>query len=226
MNKSDARTILAPLIRPSEHLRTEKPKLIVLDPGHGGALHGATGSQKYPEKKIALDIAERTRRKLGTAGIVIKLTRESDRNISLAARTAQTVACNADLFVSIHANFAENKNASGLETYATTPQGLSSTSLSKPEEDAYRGNEHDAANSVLAYLVHREILIQAPGADRGIKHARFNVLRDAPCPAILVECGFLSNHDDEAKLLNPEYRDKIAEGIAKGVIKYIKLCSE
>ena len=86
----------------------------------------------------------------------------------------------------------------------------------------YAGNRNDAANTVLGYYVHKGLMLNANSADRGIKRARFQVLRDAPCPAVLIECGFLSNDRQEAKLLDPSYADKIAEGLTRGILIYLE----
>ncbi len=226
IHKADATTIIEPFLNSSRYKPSKKPELVVLDPGHGGKDQGAIGRLKQPEKTLVLDIAERIKRKLIAKNIKVRLTRDSDRYVALGKRSDMAAASKADLFVSIHLNFASNKKATGLETYVTTPPGLSSTSRSKPVDTLYSGNKHDPVNTIFAYMVHREILKQTASADRGIKHARFNVLRDAPCPAILVEYGFLSNSSDEAKLTTEKYRDKIAEGTARGISEYIRQCAE
>jgi N-acetylmuramoyl-L-alanine amidase len=226
IHNADAHTIIAPFLRPARYKPRKKPELIVLDPGHGGKDLGAVGSLKQPEKTLALDIAKRIKRKLIAKNIKVRLTRDSDQYVALAKRSSIATELKADLFVSIHLNFAENKKATGLETYTTTPTGLSSTSRSKPDNTVHSGNKYDPVNTIFAYMVHSEILKQTDSADRGIKHARFNVLRDAPCPAILLEYGFLSNRSDEAKLVTEEYRERIADGTARGILEYIRQCSK
>ena len=173
-----------------------------------------------------MDIARRITKKLADSSLQIKLTRDSDRYLSLKQRSSLAESWNADLFVSIHLNHAGNSKATGIETYIMTPPDLSSTSLSKPDKTVYNGNKHDASNTILAYLLHRQTLNSTAGNDRGIKHARFSVIRDVTCPALLIEFGFLSNQSEEAKLTTPAYRDKIAQGIATGILNYIDMHSK
>jgi len=118
-------------------------------------------------------------------------------------------------------NSAENAGAAGLETYVVTAPGFASTGENGKSGPAEPGNRFDAASLVLAYEVHRAVLAQTGSTDRGIKHARFDVLTQAPCPALLIECGFLSNAYEETMVSMKSYRDVLAEGIATGVMAYI-----
>jgi N-acetylmuramoyl-L-alanine amidase len=88
------------------------------------------------------------------------------------------------------------------------------------------GNGDDAANTLLAYFIHKGVLAQTAAADRGVKRAGFQVLREAPCPAVLVECGFISNRREEEKLMQSLYRDSLAEGIAQGILTYVGSCGQ
>lgn len=223
VDKADITTVLDPLLRSSQYMTSGKPKIIVIDPGHGGNDEGAKGARKSTEKILALDIARRTSKKLAGNGLQVKLTRTSDRYLSLKQRSALAESWNADVFISIHLNHAGNKKAAGIETYIMTPPSLSSTSLSKPDKKIYSGNKHDTSNTILAYLLHRQTLNSTSAADRGIKHARFSVIRDVSCPAVLIECGFLSCLSEEAKISTPAYRDRIAQGIATGILNYTQM---
>lgn len=226
INQTDFACTIEPLLQPANALAKYKPRLVVIDPGHGGSNIGAIGANKTHEKKIVLDIAKRVEAKLIKAGVSVKLTRPDDHFLQLEERVAMASEWNADLFVSIHINFAGNKLAEGIETYVTSCAGFSSTSSETVDQDTYRGNKFDKANIALAYFTHKELLDLTSAADRGIRHARFTVIRDANCPAILVECGFLSNANEEERLITPEYRDKLAEGISRGAMEYIQHCGQ
>lgn len=220
--RADAEGIIYPLLETTSAPQRAREATIVLDPGHGGADTGAVGRRKVAEKTIVLDIARRTRQRLDAANTRARLTREHDFTLDLAERTALAREWRADVFVSIHLNSAGNGEAAGAETYALTAPGFQSTSGQKCDKNSYHGNNHDGANTLLAYFVHKEILARTKNDDRGVRRARFDVLRDAPCSAILVECGFLSNKIEEKKLLDDNYRDRIAEGIAKGITTYLR----
>ena len=116
-------------------------------------------------------------------------------------------------------------NYTGVETYVLTSPGFPSTSGSNGENNsknnvAYKANTRDAANNIFGYCLQKNLRAAAQAEDRGLRHARFVVLKDAPCVAALVECGFLSNSTDERRLMTDEHRNAIATGIVKGIIEY------
>jgi N-acetylmuramoyl-L-alanine amidase len=173
-----------------------------------------------------LDLARRMRVHLSHAGLKVWLTRDNDRKVDLSQRCRKAAEWEADLFVSLHANQAANKEAQGAETYVLPATGSPSTSNKKPSElarEAYPGNRHDAANTVLGYAVQNALLSETGAVDRGLKRARFVVLREAPCPAVLVECGFLSNGEEAARLESDAYREQLAQGLSRGVMEYVRL---
>lgn len=217
--KADAVKTIHPLLRADKALASVDSSTVVLDPGHGGSDTGAIGRRKVYEKKVVLDIAKRVKEKLKSSGIAVKLTREKDSYLSLSARTMKAKQWGADILVSIHVNSAHNSIASGIETYLLPVAGFPSTAGNN-DKNVYSGNKCDKANALLAYYVHKEILARTKRVDRGIKRARFDVLRDAPCPAILVECGFVSNKAEEERMLTKKYRDSVAEGITRGILAY------
>ncbi len=216
----DVAKVIDPLLRAEKALGRVGFSTVVLDPGHGGDDTGAIGRRRVYEKKVVLDIAQRVREKLRGSGVNVRLTRDSDTGMSLAARPAKAKEWKADLFVSIHVNAAHDSRANGIETYIMPCAGYSSTS-GNVNKNSFSGNRHDCANLLLAYYVQKEILASTGLADRGIRRARFDVLRDAPCPAILVECGFVSNKTEEELMLTRAYRDSVAAGIAAGILQYI-----
>jgi N-acetylmuramoyl-L-alanine amidase len=216
---------IEPAVRPQEFLKNAGTRTVVLDPGHGGDDKGTTSPRNVQEKLIVLDVAKRVQAKLEARGINVELTRESDRNLSLEARCRKAAALRADLLVSIHANSAgKNRAVRGGETFVLAlPGRYSSNSYGgkAPPSTGYAGNRYDIANMALGYRIQQNLIKATGQEDRGVKRARFEVLRDAPCPAALVEMAFLSNPKDEAIAIDPAGRDRIARGIADGIAAYL-----
>lgn len=220
LSSKDINLVVTPLLTSRKILKNSRVSVVVLDPGHGGSDTGAIGKRKLYEKKAVLDIAKKVKQSIAGSNIRVFLTRDSDRDLSLSARSALARNWKADLFVSIHLNSAGNLNAEGVETYVMSNAGSTSTASNKPDKKSYEGNRYDSRNMILAYNLQKETLSTTSAPDRGIKKARFEVLRNAPCPAVLIECGFVSNRKEEAKLLTSTYRQKIADGIANGLKSY------
>jgi N-acetylmuramoyl-L-alanine amidase len=222
--KTDHEKTILPILRPYDHLAPFGYKTIVLDPGHGGKDSGGVGPAKLFEKNIALAICKALKTDLQKLGYIVHLTRDDDRFIELEERCAIAKRLNADLFLSIHCNAGSSKHAEGIETYSLSIPNYPSTNDAgrrKSNGNENIGNKNDQANVALGHAVQRSIVSKSGRADRGLRRARFVVLRDAPCPATLVECGFLSN-DTEAQLLqNKKYMMKIANALAVGVDDYI-----
>jgi N-acetylmuramoyl-L-alanine amidase len=193
----------------------------VLDPGHGGEDTGARAPGGVLEKTLVQDIARRVAQVLRASGVRVKLTRERDQSMGLQERAHRARRWDADVFVSIHLNSAANPAASGVETYVLPVAGQASTAGDKRRAEAASGNGYDTRNMLLAYRVHRALCKASPGMDRGIRRGRFEVLRLAPCPAALVECGFLSNPADRDRVASPEGRASLAAALAKGIAQYL-----
>ena len=221
VTRADLDAVIDPLCRPSTTLRDTRVRTVVLDPGHGGDDSGAIGRRRLYEKKVVLDIAKRVRRKLQANQVSALMTRTGDQTVSLKERAARTFRWKGDLLISIHLNAASNPLAEGIETFVLPAPGHPSTGGGNGALHGYPGNRFDAASLLLASYVHRGLLAQPGAADRGIKRARFELLRNAPCPAVLVECGFISHAGEEARILDPNYRDALAEGIARGILTMI-----
>jgi len=221
LSHADRTDIILPLLQPETVLHRVNAERVLLDPGHGGTDPGAgavTGN--LLEKDVVFDIAERVAAALPTNAVTVKLTRTREQWLSLAARTARARREAADLFVSIHANAASRSSARGIETFVLPAPGYPSTDGNGEGRRAELGNQHDQASTLLAYHIHQKLVGRIDSPDRGIKRARFAVLRDAPCPAILVEVGFLSNPREAASLANPHYRQRLATAIADGILEY------
>jgi N-acetylmuramoyl-L-alanine amidase len=224
INVADFNKTIEPAVRPKQFLKTAGIRVVVLDPGHGGDDNGASSPRNVQEKLVVLDVAKRVKKRLEAAGINVELTRESDRAMALSSRCSKAAALNADLFVSIHANSAANRKVRGIETFILSlPGRYSSNSYgdSTPSLTVNPGNRYDLANMALGYRLQQNLIKATGQEDRGVKRARFEVLRDAPCPAALVEVAFLSNAEDEAMVIDAAGRDRIARGIADGITAYL-----
>ena len=219
----DLKSVLAPLLDPLAALPESTKKLIVLDAGHGGKDEGAKGLKGHTEKEHTLDIALKVETMLKTLGYEVLLTRDSDKFLELEDRAKYAGEVGAAIFVSIHLNKSSNRAARGIESYVLTAPGFRSSN----DPDGLRnhqveiGHEHLEASMVLAGTVHRHLVQNNSMRDRGIKRARFVVLREAPCPAVLLECGFLSNPEEEKLFAKDAFRDYIALRISNGLHHYM-----
>jgi N-acetylmuramoyl-L-alanine amidase len=222
ISAADFNKNIDPILRSAGYLKREMPRIIVLDPGHGGKDPGTRGPSKLQEKTVVLDIAKRTQKLLESRGFTVYLTRTGDTYPELSERTAFAARVKADLFVSIHVN-AAGASVSGIETFVTTVEGARNTSGEETDKEAYLNNRFDASNSLLGYLLQNNLIKAAERSDRGLKRARYSVIRNAPCPAALVECGFLSNPSEEELLNSAAYRHKLAVGIGNAVLGYSTL---
>lgn len=169
---------------------------VVLDPGHGGHDRGC-GIGYVFEKHLALDTARRVEELLRKAGLRVVMTRTRDVFIPLADRAAAGNRYGNAIFVSIHYNYARS-GGGGAETYY------------------HFSASHSLAAYIQAYMVQRTRMV-----NRGVKNARFHVIRNTTRnPAVLVECGFVSNATERARMLTGEFRARLAEGIAQGIVAY------
>ncbi len=198
-------------------------RVIILDPGHGGIAGGTISVlDKRPEKEFTLDWARRLKPLLEQHGWQVYLTRTNDMDIALSNRVNFAEAHHADLFVSLHFNSAApDKRQSGLETYCLTPVGMPST-LTRGYPDfwsqVFPNNRYDRGNLQLAVQLHSALLHASGGEDRGVRRARFmGVLHGPPCPAVLIEGGFLSNAREAEKIASGAFRQKLAEAVANAL---------
>jgi N-acetylmuramoyl-L-alanine amidase len=169
---------------------------VVVDAGHGGKDSGAYRRYGPPEKVVALDVAERLNRKLRESQLKTVMTRSSDVFIPLNDRVAIENAQKNAIFVSIHFNDSRRRGIRGFETYY------------------HSGASFDLANDI------QEKLMAIPRSKNGGVHtANFRVLRFANCPAVLVECGYLSNRSDGHHARDSEYRELLADRIAEAIVE-------
>jgi N-acetylmuramoyl-L-alanine amidase len=220
-----------------------QPFKIVLDPGHGGEDPGAIGPTGLQEKDVVLAIAKKTRDKISKElGWDVVMTREEDRFIPLEDRTAIATTEDANLFVSIHANAAKDKNICGIESFflgttsnkdalrlAAKENNISPRRVSdlqiifadlKLNDPAKVIPSTNLADCVQASLVDRLQRCYGGIRDLGIKQAPFVVLIGAEMPSILIEVSFISNPREERMLREPHYLDTIADAIVDGLRKY------
>lgn len=168
---------------------------VVIDAGHGGHDSGARSRRGTSEKYVALDVARRLDARLREAGFRTVMTRGDDRFIPLDQRAAISNRQANAIFVSVHFNHSRSRAARGTESYYYSPVA---SGIAQRIEDN---------------------LDDLPGvSSRGVKQARFRVLRKAQYPAVLVECGFLSNRSEANRCASPSYRDAVAERIAEALI--------
>lgn len=226
VSRLDLAKILEPSIRPEFVPGLHPVKTVVLDAGHGAQDRGAVSRLGF-EKDFALDVCLRTRKLLEDRGYEVKMTRSTDVLIPLEDRPKVANAIPDSIFVSVHFNASsENGVASGFEVFSVTPRGAPSTAdevLSLRDVRSEPGNVADVPSSVLATCVYHSLLGNIPQADRGIKNARFAVIRLSTVPAILIEGGFLSNMADSGLVASPAWREKLAEAIAAGIDSYKNL---
>lgn len=214
------RPLLSPQVfTPAPGLRT-----IVIDPGHGGKDPGAQNRELgLHEKLLCLDLAKRLERRLEGMGYRVLLTRDRDIFLPLEARSARANQLGADLFLSLHLNAFGNPSVNGIETFIFTPQDQPSTGrrqLHRTDRDRYPGNRWDEWNVAAGHAVHRALVLALQAEDRGLKRARFTVLRDLDCPGMLIEGGFISNPAEARRLASSSYRERLAAAIAQGVRDY------
>ncbi|MDD1458425.1 N-acetylmuramoyl-L-alanine amidase, partial [Dolichospermum sp. ST_sed7] len=187
--------------RPQPRLPVPNGKiLVVIDPGHGGKDSGAPGLGGLLEKDVVLPISTKLARILEQNGIQVVLTRDADFFVELQGRVDIAKRVNATLFVSIHANSVDNRSdVNGLEVY-------------------YYDSGYGLAETV------RQTILQNISTlnNRGTRKARFYVLRKNSMPAILVETGYMTGREDNPRLGSPEYQSRMAEGIATGILNYLK----
>jgi N-acetylmuramoyl-L-alanine amidase len=227
---------------------SQKPRTIVIDPGHGGVDLGARGKFGSLEKDITLSISRKLKALIEqNLAYRVVLTRDKDLDVSLENRAATANNNDASLFISIHTNGSFRKRAQGAETYFLSlnasdeeTRKLAYLENSSAELDARIAEEakddvkmilwdmaqaaHIKQSARLAEEIQRELNRPPLGIEnRGIKQAPFKILTGVASPAVLVEVAFISSPEEEQNLVKDEFQDQIAEAIYRGVIRYLRL---
>lgn len=224
----DVTTLFAPLLFPPRNstLGRGAIKTIALDAGHGGR---DPGNQEgvHQEKYHTLLLAREVRKKLQANGLKVVMIRNSDRYVDLKERPAIAKRGRADLFVSLHFNGTSgNGNGTrGAEVFCLTPAGATSTNVRGDvgSVSALPGNRFNDFNILLATQTQRALVRQAGLEDRGVRRARWAVLRDTAMPAILVEAGFMSDPTEARKIYSDSHRKLLAQAITDGILAYKRI---
>jgi N-acetylmuramoyl-L-alanine amidase/putative methionine-R-sulfoxide reductase with GAF domain len=230
--------IIPPPTKEDLQLRARVPKLrIVVDAGHGGWDLGTVGRRGLLEKDLVLEIAQRLGKLLESRlGATVILTRDDDNYIPLDERASMANQAQADLFVSVHANYSDLPSARGVETYYTnfftspnakdleTRPNAARTTTGASLTPAELHDKIDQSRRLAASVqrsLYGALSTQNPGLrDRGVKAASYVVLTETAMPGILAEVSFVSSPTDEQKLRSDGYREQIAEALYKGIARY------
>jgi N-acetylmuramoyl-L-alanine amidase len=221
LSRMDLTKLIEPVMRPSRIEGVEQARTVILDPGHGGTDFGAR-SRWGSEKSFTLDVALRAKEQLKKEGLRVYLTRTSDQFVSLHDRVKFANQFQNAVFVSIHFN-SGGSHASGLETYTLAPRGVPSMAADGPRITDLQpcpGHANDPENMALATATHAAMVAHSGMYDRGIKRARFVVIRDITVPGVLVEGGFLSNPSDSRRIATASYRQGMATWISAAIRNY------
>lgn len=231
---ADTRLVL-PNTGPSTGLRT-----VVIDPGHGGEELGTQGSNRAVEKEITLSVARRLRTLIESRlGLKVFLTREDDRTMTLDDRSAFANNHRADVFLSIHANWAVRPALKGAEVYYLTVERADAEARKKADENATTlpalggGNRtidlilwetaqarYLEQSATLAGYIEQSLRSKVEMSPRAVQQAPFRVLVGANMPAALVEIGYLSNADQESQLTTAGYQDQVAQALLDALVKF------
>lgn len=227
-------------------LKIDRLTTIVLDPGHGGEDPGAVGASGSYEKNVVLAIARQLKQELETdPNVRVVLTRDGDFFVPLAMRVRKARAVRADLFVSIHADAFIRPDAQGSSVFVLSSKGASSTAAKwladkENKADSIGGVKFDTKDKYLATTLldltqtatstdsmklAKNLLTELGGINRlhkgSVEQASFAVLKAPDIPSILIETAFISNPQEEKKLLDEAYQEKMAKALGKGIRKYL-----
>ena len=221
---------IRPLLFPSRYVDPKKITTICLDPGHGGKDSGnrvGFGFFGHSEKTYTLLLALELRDQLKKLGFNVLLTRSSDTFVDLPVRPALANKHGADLFISLHFNATQTgkDEVEGPETYCITPVGAASSNAQGEGggDGATMANRYENKSLLLAYQMEKSLVRSLGVEDRGVRRARFAVLRDAAMPAILIEGGYMTNPTEGKKIYDAAYRKQMAAAMVRGIVAYQRL---
>jgi len=224
LSRTDLSKTIDPIMQPERILPRRRVETVIIDPGHGGDNHGARGRWTRDEKDLTLEAARHLRDELRSENLVVVMTRNRDVFVSLEDRARETQRRRNAIFVSLHYNHG-GPNGRGTEVFAIAPRGAPATMQSRPNSSDYirlSGHAFDTHSVLLAHAIERRIApLHGVENSRGVKRARFRVLRDSWCPAVLVEAGFLTNRQDSMRIARQDFSKRLAQAIRQGVRDYI-----
>jgi N-acetylmuramoyl-L-alanine amidase len=223
---------IRPLLFPSRYIEPKKITTICLDAGHGGKDTGEH-FESHNEKTYTLALALELRDQLQKAGFSVVMTRKTDTFVKLPDRAAFANSHKADLFICLHFNATVTDRAEiqGPETYCITPAGANSSNSgvessefgTAADADSTVGNRSEKSSLLLAYELQKSMVRDLNANDRGVKRARFQVLRETEMPGVLIEGGFMTHPVEGKKIFDAAYRKQMAMAIVKGILNYKKL---
>lgn len=222
ISRMDLVKLVEPVMRPSR-IKNEVPiDTVVLDAGHGGHDAGA-GSLYGSEKQFTLDTVLRAKELLQKAGYKVVLTRTGDYFVPLDERATIASRHKSAIFISIH--FNHGGMGTGVEAFTLAPRGVPSMMADGPAVSDFNdcpGNARDQENMALATASHAALVMKTRMTDRGLKRARFVVIREISIPGVLIEGGFMSNPTDARMIATPAYRQILASAVLQAVENYRK----
>ena len=214
-------------------------RTVMIDPGHGGKDPGATGVGGLREKDVTLRLAKMLGPRLEEMGFTVLYTREKDATVPLKSRPLIANAKKADLFISIHCNASSDHSASGLEVYSLNLASTPDEARVAARENAGEMGRISEMQKILDELMHSSKMCESKDfaqqcreftlkrarqgqypRDRGLHEAPLFVLLGTRMPAILVEVGYVTNPAEAAKLRDPDYLERVAHGLADGILAY------
>jgi N-acetylmuramoyl-L-alanine amidase len=228
-NEQDWRSLIKELISTDSHAssqlkvrRSIRPRaVVVLDAGHGG-VDGGTVAGKSLEKDLNMKVVHLVAEQLRQERIRVVYTRQGDTTQSLSDRVAVANGYPAALFVSVHHNASSSEKPEGFETYFTHPKPSSVLIEQRKIFAVKEGAEFiDRRGELLAREIQASSCSSTQAVDRGIKNGSMVLTRLVSCPAVLVECGFLSNSRERSRLKDSKYREKLSAGISRGILAFL-----
>ena len=219
ISRLDLCKLIDPVLRPSYIGSSNTFDTVIIDPGHGGHDSGARGIYGY-EKDFALQLGLQLKADLEKRGMKVKMTRSDDTFISLGGRVEIANKVPNSIFVALHFN-SGGSSATGIETYALSPQGSSSVYGARDVDAlSFHGNQRDSENIALATAVHASVVHHFKMVDRGVKRARWYVLTGLERPGILFEGGFVTNPNDGRLIAAANFRSELAHTIGDAIMNY------
>lgn len=218
-SRLDLCKLIDPVLRPSYITSGSQFDTIILDAGHGGHDSGARGIYGY-EKDFTLKLAFAVKADLEKRGLKVVMTRRDDTFISLGGRVALANKVPNSIYVSLHFN-SGGSSATGIETFALTPQGASSVYGTRAVDVySFNGNQRDSENIALATAIHAAVVHHFKMVDRGVKRARWYVLKGLERPGVLFEGGFVTNASDAKFIAAENFRTELAATLGQAIMNY------